>query len=189
MAYEHEIAAIIAAPFAFPWRAHGLGMLKTYLDPERTVRLNLWHNRLVVPGTSPMHTHPWGLRSQIVAGRLTNRRWVRRLAEGGDPFWEGTINCESFCGIEGEPTLVYLADQEPEVYGVGRSYTQEPEEIHSTEFEDGTVTVMTRIPAPQTHGRASVFWPHGEDYGDASRDVTAEDIVETISAVRRQMRL
>lgn len=185
MNYEGAIRARLAKPFNYGWRAHGNGFIKTYLDDAQSVRLNIWHSRLLRP-VSHLHDHPWALSSIIVAGELTNTRWVRRMAEMGDPYMEGRINCAKFCGVEGEPVPVWLSDQAPEVYAPGSIYAQEPEEIHSTAFVDGTVTVMTRI-AADTGGMASVFWPVGEEYGDASLDLTNEMIVETISAARRQI--
>ncbi len=168
MSYEHEIVAMLLHPEYYEWRAHGIGFVKAYLDPEKTVRLNIWHSALITPAITAMHTHPWGLRSQIVAGELRNTRWVRRLEGMGDPYLEGKINCGQFNGVEGEPTPVWLADQTPEVYTTGMVYRQRPEEIHHTEFEDGTMTVMTRTDAPETEGVASVFWPAGTEYVDAT---------------------
>lgn len=194
MAFEHEIAAIICHPFSYEWRAHGIGMLRTYLDPERTVRLNLWHHRLVNPGISTMHTHPWPLRSQVVAGELRNVRWerVKPGDAGAQPWVEDRIPCgmvsDPEFALKGEARTVYLRPHPTEVIRVGETYSQRPEEIHATDFLDGTATVMTR---GRVEGitEASVFWPLGDQWGDASRDCSTEDIVETISAVRRQMQL
>lgn len=185
MDYQVEVMRRLAKPFNYEWRGHGIGMLRTYLDEEKTIRLNLWHHRLLVPGISTLHTHPWYLTSSVVAGRIGNVRWLRNPQ--ADKFMEGRINCIEFAGIEGEPVEVGLERQETEWYGPGTGYKQEPAEIHSTEFEDGTATIMRRQGEHMAY--ASVFWRVGEEYGDATRDVTTEDIVETISAVRRQMGL
>jgi hypothetical protein len=188
MDYKAEVLKRLAKPFDYDWRSHGLGMLKTYLD-ENT-RLNLWHSRLVVPNVSGHHTHPWGLRSAIVAGKLTNVRFRREIK--GEEFMEGRINCANFNGIEGDPTLVLLMETGRITYECGGMYYQNADEIHKTEFEDGTITIMTRIPA-STGGMASIFWPKGSKYGDASRnfvndDVKNLDISETISACVKQLK-
>lgn len=189
--YEHEIATIIVAPHLFQWRAHGNGFLKTYLDPEKTVRLNIFHSSLRAHGVSHLHTHPWGLRSQIVAGELRNQRYLQVTSDttGAEAYVEGVINCENFNGVEDVRGLCYLAKAPLEVYGVGDSYRQDPHEIHESFFIDGTVTVMHRIPAPETNGEASVFWPDGTEYGDASRRYSPREFTETISAARRNLGL
>lgn len=189
MAHEHEIAGMLAHPGYYEWKAHGIGFVKAYLDREKTVRLNIWHSGFIVPEITAMHTHPWGLRSQIVAGKLTNYRWDRTTSDLGQGFMEGRINCERFCGIEGQPRRVYLARGDAEVYTPGMTYRQEPHEIHHTEFEDGTITVMTRVPAPETEGTASVFWPQGSDYVDATSKWSWNKLSTAIKAAREQMGL
>lgn len=187
MAYEHEIVAMLAHPGYYEWKAHGIGFIKAYLDREKTVRLNIWHSRFIMPEITAMHTHPWGLRSQIVAGKLTNYRWDRVEGDSGPVFNEGRINCERFCGIEGEPNRVYLARRDAEVYTTGMTYSQQPHEIHHTEFEDGTMTVMTRTPAPEAGGIASVFWPVGTDYVDATSTWAWSDFKVAIAAALEQL--
>jgi hypothetical protein len=169
------------------WRAHGIGMLRTYLDEARLVRLNLWHSCLINPGISTMHTHPWTLRSHVQAGGLKNIRWDR--VQPGHPMAQPWIEDRIPCGnisapefaLKGEERLVHLAPRVPEVILPGSYYCQRPEEIHTTEFRDGTATIMYRDRA-EGEFEASVFWPEGEVWGDATRDVTADEIVKVCHA-------
>lgn len=180
------VRAICQQPFegGREWRAHGIGMLRTYLDAGRLVRLNLWHHDLITPGISTMHTHPWQLRSHIVIGGLTNIRWERVMEEqaGASAWLEDQVACGAGDGqLKGEPVEVWLRPQPSEVLLPGTFYSQEPHEIHTTEFRDGTATIMARDKA-DSMADASVFWPKGETWGDAARDVTADEIVKVCHA-------
>lgn len=184
---------VLDNPLDYPWRAHGIGMLRTYLDSEQNWRLNLWHTRLLNPGISTMHTHPWALHSYILCGALENTRWQRT---GNGPvardFYEGRVGCGNrpFNGpefkIEGVPDIVRLSMMTPELYRHGDEYQQHPAVIHSTRTGDGAATVMHRTD-PTEDGMASVFWPVGEEWGDASRDTTEEDVLITVEAVKAEL--
>ena len=191
------IRAICQQPFdgGREWRAHGIGMLRTYLDDDRMVRLNLWHHLLINPGISTMHTHPWSLRSDIMAGKLVNTRWER--TSKGRPearlFVEDRIPCGMVSNpefaLKGEERDVWLFPLTPEILLPGQSYFQSPEEIHTTQFDDGTATIMRRDGGADGVTEASVFWPKGEVWGDASRDVTADEIVTVCHAVLARLDL
>lgn len=176
------------------WRAHGIGMLRTYLDDDRRVRLNLWHRLLVNPGISTMHTHPWTLHSDIIAGKIANMRWDRVKADhpGAMAYVEDRIPCGNVAdpefALKGQPQDVWLIPRVAEVLHPGQSYEQHPEEIHTTEFLDGSATIMRRGPSDDVT-EASVFWPKGEEWGDASRKVTADEIVAVCHAVLAKLDL
>lgn len=193
---------VLEHPLDYPWRSHGIGMLRTYLDSEKHWRLNLWHSRLLNPGISTMHTHPWSFESFVIAGELKNTRFSRRLS-GRDramfglyptEFWEGIIPCGDHAPkqhddgplIEGDPQRVWLAEQRTERYFHASQYQQAPEEIHDTGALNGTITVMHRTGYTE-EGRASVFWPVGEPWGDASRATTEEDILVTCAAALAEL--
>lgn len=171
------------------WRAHGIGMLRTYLDDARLVRLNLWHSLLLNPGISTMHTHPWSLHSDIIAGQLTNIRWDRVYPGhiGASAWIEDRIPCGNVSApefaLKGEEREVWLIAGPFEVLNPGQSYSQKPDEIHTTRFLDGTATIMRRDLGGDEMTEASVFWPKGEVWGDATRDVTADEIVSVCHAV------
>lgn len=189
MSLRSNVRAILQQPFegGRVWRAHGIGMLRTYLDEARLVRLNLWHHMLVNPGISTMHTHPWNLRSEVVTGKLTNIRWERVRAgdPGAQPWVEDRIPCGMVAdpefALKGEARTVYLRPCQPEFIMPGHTYSQKPDEIHTTQFLDGTATVMHRDVADGVT-EASVFWPLGEQWGDASRGVTADEILRVCEA-------
>lgn len=164
------------------WSMHGIGMLRTYLDDARRWRLNVWHRALLNPGISTMHTHPWPFTSHILAGRIANRRYVRctRKSVGAVLFNEGKITCgisnspsTIFPGLNGEPEIITLHPNEAEIYAPGDTYFQAPSEIHDTRAADGTITVIERGDASDDC-EASVFWPVGSPWGDASREFDTE---------------
>jgi hypothetical protein len=104
---------------------HGIGMLRTYLNPDRTLRLNLWHRELLNPGISTMHDHPWPFTSRIIAGKLTNQRFSRctKNSVGAFLMQEGRVTCGGgFNGIEGEPEIISLYAHPPEIYTAGMAY-------------------------------------------------------------------
>lgn len=189
MKNQDTVRAICQQPFdgGRHWRAHGIGMLRTYLDEERLFRLNLWHRDMLTPNISTMHTHPWTLHSEVVAGRLTNIRWDRvgELDIGAWAYVEDRIPCGNVSdpefALKGEARTVYLRPRAPEVILPGKTYSQQPEEIHTTEFVDGTATIMQRDVADGVT-EASVFWPLGDQWGDASRNVNADEIVRVCHA-------
>jgi hypothetical protein len=193
---------ILEHPLDFPWRSHGIGMLRVYIDEDGVLpegdpgrhlsafRLHLWHRRLLNPGITTMHTHPWRLRSWIIAGQLQNVRFSRsRSADNrADAFHEAQIGCGvlPFRGLESKPGTIYLRTGVPETYVPGTWYDQEPEEIHESRAKDGTISLIHRDQFRED-GMASVFWPHGRPWGDASRDTTREDVLITTAAARREL--
>lgn len=207
-----HLRSILSRPTDYRWRAHGIGMLRLNLSPDSTDwRINLWHPRLLNDGISTMHTHPWAFDSYILAGELTNKRFTRLSDKPAgltinppgqaprmpwrypmEQYWEGRIPCGAHApqdhefGIEGEPCKVWLQEERPEVYTHGAQYRQAPEEIHDTRAEPGTITIMHRTYYDPS-GRASVFWPVGSPWGDATRETTEEDILVTCAAALEQL--
>lgn len=194
-----SLISILRDPLQLDWRAHGIGMLKTYLDPAtRHWRLDLWHSVLVTPGISTMHTHPWPFTSFVMAGKLHNYRYARRLANVPDfrrapaeMYHEGKIACGAhYRGLEGDShPIVPLVPLPPEVYSTGNTYAMLPDEIHRTTFRDGTITVICRG-APETDGEtASVFWPAGEPWGDATSEASDMTILRVTGAALNELEL
>lgn len=178
---------ILREPFANgrEWRAHGIGMLRTYLDPDQRVRLNLWHHCLVNPGISTLHTHPWDFESRVICGSISDIPWDRvRPGDPGAQQWnEATIGCgPHFEGIRAARTA-FLRPGEPNTMWADMQYQHKAATIHSTRFRDGSATVMYRTAAHDADHAASVFWPHGEEWGDATRDVTADEIARVCLSV------
>jgi hypothetical protein len=176
---DNEIRKLLVFPLesGLDWRGHGIGFMKAYIDPDKRWRINVYHEMLRVPGISLMHDHPWGLFSHVRAGQLVNTRWHRshKKSQGAVLFNEGRINCADYAGLEGTPQVVPLVKERREVYHAGDFYRQNPEEIHETTALNGTVTLLERIPV-HSDGRAHIFWPMGEEYGDATRKISDDEI-------------
>lgn len=200
---RHIVRDVLDHPRDYRWSVHGIGMLRTYLDDTHDWRLNLWHPVLLNPGISTMHTHPWPFTSYVLAGRLRNTRFDRctKNSVGAELFNEGKITCGThvqgsstdqggtvFPGLNGPPTIVPLHRRTPETYGPNETYTQLPPEIHDTNAFAGSITVIRR--GEMTEGcEASVFWPVGQEWGDASREFNWEDADATLAAAIRQLEI
>lgn len=168
-------------PENFKWQVQGRGMLRTYLRDDW--RLHIWDKSVCVPDVSPLHEHPWDLHSTIVAGTLYNTRYVD---VSGMPYpgnlklpvskYNGAV---IKCG-EGACTLTdvkpfFLEMQTSETYFEGQSYTQTKDEIHKTDAEDGTVTLVFRRFYPE-RDKARVYWTVGEFVSAEPRRATEEEI-------------
>lgn len=170
------------------WTVQGLGMLRLYWGDH--ARLHIWDDRLENPEVSKIHNHSWRLRSLIVAGTIYNTRYkVDRLmsaAEGrrreshgsGAAYMRQSLHCGiNSTGLKGEPELVYLTPRPPsEKYTAGESYMQESAEVHLSDFDRGTVTIMERR-HDGNEGVADVFWPYGSRWREAiPRPATSEEV-------------
>lgn len=185
---DNEIRKLLVFPMELDWRGHGIGFMKAYLNAERTWRINVYHEMLRVPGISIMHDHPWGLQSHVRAGQLTNMRWHRanKKSQGAVSFNEGRINCAKYAGLEGTPQIVSLVKERREIYHASGFYQQNPEEIHETIAINGTVTLLERIPT-HSDGFAHIFWPVGEEYGDATRNLSDDEVYAVAASALRTM--
>ncbi len=78
LGFSFHISGVPAVPVHIP--GDGNGAYKTELvierAPDRTVKLNWWHNR--DPRRDP-HSHPWPFESIILAGGYTETRFTRTL--------------------------------------------------------------------------------------------------------------
>lgn len=146
---------ILEHPEGYEWGVQGLGMLRMYLDKEHQHRLHVWDSELRIPDVSPMHTHPWHLKSLIVAGKLRQQRYVKNLA--GLAFNEALIKCGSNACVLSEIKPTFLTPMGVEIYSEGERYQQDAEEIHFSFPVDGTVTLVERTFRPNTEN-AYVYW-------------------------------
>jgi hypothetical protein len=181
---ETLVKAILANAKNFEWSLQGMGMLRLHLPDNR--RLHIWDSRFRRPGVSMIHDHiQWGLSSRIIAGRLTNKRYVIDDPDIGMPYTFSVLKPGYGCFFKTEPELTYLRPLHLEVYEAGETYAQGPSEIHETDAEDGTVTLMTKFPTEDESAR--VFWPAGTEWGSAEpRVATAGEVDEiTRNAIAR----
>lgn len=176
--------SIFDKPFTYEWTVQGFGMLRTYLDAEKRYRLNVWHKSLAVPGVSVIHDHPWDFKSLILAGQFYNTRYVEDVLNSEATHMGQRIRTGEGGGPEGKPFSVALAAVHREVYWDGDVYCQGAEEIHKSEYEDGTVTLNDRTRRPDPD-HALVFWPYGEQWVDAEpRPATRDEIIRATSTAR-----
>lgn len=176
---QEIVLDILRKPLEREWSLQGLGMLRTYINPE--LRLHVWDPRFKFAEVSEMHTHPWNFHSIVIAGEVRNTRFVE---VSDDDFLQnaGLVNRQQiFCGVGGglcdeASSQVRLREQPSEIYTAGDAYSQLADEIHVSTPEAGTVTLVHReVVGDADH--AFVFWPVGEEWVTAEpRPATTAEI-------------
>lgn len=173
------VSCVLENPHNWDWTVQGFGMLRTYLDSDRKRRLNIWDKRLATPNVSLIHDHPWDFRSFILAGHLMNVRFV------DDPLGQLFEYAKIQCGPNGgmcpssAKNTIRLRAYSNEIYRAHETYEQKAEEIHLTDFTDGTVTLNVRNFRPDTE-HARVFWTAGQQWVDAKPRAAADYEVEAV---------
>jgi hypothetical protein len=172
------VLPILDKPFDHKWQVQGLGMLRTYLDPN--TRMHIWHSKLNYCADSGWHTHPWDFSSFIVAGSIQNKKYLKRvdgefLGESEPPFkangaWTPFMEQQIICGPGGcamsEPKLVYLFEAVNVQLYAGSTYAQRADEIHTTLPADGTISIITRKTVHED-GSANIYYPVGSTWSSA----------------------
>lgn len=171
------VGLVLAQPFKYTWSVQGLGMLRLYLGSVG--RLHIWDDRLEYPRVSKIHNHSWPLRSTIVVGSLRNQRYelidAASMITARAYYKQRAITGFNFTPV-GPPTITLLRPYTPENFKSGDVYEQRPDEVHHTEAERGTITIMER-PSDGDTGEAEVFWPVNETWVNAiPRPATHEEI-------------
>ena len=168
---------VLQKPQGYDWTVQGLGMLRCHPWGTPDFRLNVWHRDFLRTGVSDVHDHPWHFTSWIVTGRMFNCRWIEKPmgTVGALPYLMKTVNCGEDYG-DGVVTTTFLQPVTPENYFEGMRYSQEADEIHFTNFDNGTITINHR---QRVKGQAArIFWPAGEKWVDAApRDASLAEIV------------
>lgn len=177
---------ILARPGGFDWSVQGLGMMRLYLSDE--VRLHIWDSALKVPGVSAIHSHPWNMKSTVVAGRYKQHRFLptpEHYVRRGEKFKSVTIRCgEDACTME-PPVEVEMDEQKLEVYEPGETYLQSHDEIHLSCPEDGTVTLVERT-FLEDRDHARVYWRGKGDWVDAKpRPATPDEVAQVTARALR----
>lgn len=185
---------IMEHPLDFAWTTMGFGMIRTYLDPEKRYRLNVWTSKLRTAGVSDIHDHPWDFTSWILCGQIRNVRFVDH-GDGTEaapgcvlPFQHVTIETGEGGGPVSPVTRRWLEALPMEVYEPGQGYRQERREIHRTMAMDGTVTLNDRSPATPEH-TARIYWPTGDWVNAEPRPATKAEIYTAIEEASYQARL
>lgn len=159
------VKSILEKYASYTWTVQGFGFIRTKI--ANVGRIHIWDSSLAVARVSTAHTHPWPLDSTIISGELINQRF--RLAESGKvglAYKHQRIATGEGGGLIGEAEDVQLVPLPPESYWHGDYYSQEPNEIHRTLAQDGTVTLITRPQGPELE-EASVYWPIGTHWVSA----------------------
>lgn len=178
------VAAILDRSEAYRWSLQGFGMLRLYLGDGKW-RLHIWDSHYAVPNVSPIHDHPWDFTSSILAGRLTNRRYV--LDESGEPHQHARLRPGVGGGLLSVPVSQRLRAIPPEHYEAGQVYTQRRCELHATEATPGTVTLCrrTRHAAPD---EASVYWKTGPWVSAEPRDARLSEVQSIVLRAQEALR-
>lgn len=179
------VLAILDNASAFTWSLQGMGLLRLYV--RDIGRIHIWDETLRFPHVSMIHNHSWDLRSTIVGGFLTNRKYIPVDMPFDVPINHNRANhCAKYhtklfiTGYEGRPIEeqkdVWLTPLQPDTYGPGASYHQIAHEIHETDAVDGTVTILER--RDDAEGHANIYWPAGTEWGSAvPRPATNEEVM------------
>jgi hypothetical protein len=163
------------------WTVQGFGMLRCYpdrLDSSKRFRLNIWDSRLMVPGVSVIHDHPWSFDSWIINGDFYNIRYVED-AFSGDEYSFMVIKTGEGGGPDGSAGMMRLRPAPAEHYSTGEKYHQDPTEIHMSAYANGTVTLNDRTRVGDGE-HARVFWPRGQSWVDAEPRKATRDEIERV---------
>lgn len=168
-------------------RVHGLGMLQVYLPADE--RLHIWHRSLRTPKVSRLHTHAWRFSSHVVCGVITNTRYLELPLNTRTIVPDHSIEVYHKAVIKPGPKPqpeqqgdVRLKRLKVEKISSGVSYHQEASEIHETEAEDGTVTLVSR--ARVGEDSACIYWQGGEFVSAEPRKPTNDEIGVVVNSAR-----
>ena len=187
-ALRAAVRAHLENPHSLQWTVQGFGMLRTYFptaDNPKRFRLNIWSTKLAVPGVSIMHDHPWDFDSWIINGRFDNVRYAE-INGTGNSYKYMIIKCgEEGCALS-DPTRIKLLKLPTEHYTTGDTYHQDAHEIHASYYDDGTVTLNSRVGDTE---QARVFWrdePKGYWVDAKPRRATWFEVADTcVLALRK----
>jgi hypothetical protein len=132
------IRNILEHALEYPWKIQDIGLLALRLDEQREYALHVWAPDRCI-GTPPIHDHPFDFVSRIIAGELTNARYlevpsgVKYLRERYTPSNE-----------ESRTTDYVQLVSEVETFREGDEYAQVADELHDSHQLPGTVTVIRR---------------------------------------------
>jgi hypothetical protein len=183
--FKLMVKAILQQATSYKWSLQGLGMFRLYLADE--LRIHVWDPDAAFPGASPMHTHPWDFSSYVVAGKLMQYRYSE-VPDGTE--WHDDVNLYNksllLAGEGGrlveDPVSVALRRHPSEVYEPGEWYSQKAEEIHWSQPEKGTVTLVFReFRGDLDRDHAYVYWPEGGEWVSAEPRTAVHDEVQRMA--------
>jgi hypothetical protein len=153
----------------FPWRMQDIGLMGLRLDDQREYRLHLWDPSSVV-GDPPIHDHPYDFTSTVIAGELTNTRYVE------DPGGERYIRFRYSLPAEDErrSDTVRLSAT-AELLTEGAVYHQLAHELHASGQQPGTVTVI-RCSWGEPRELTVCLRDEGSWHSGRARDATRQEV-------------
>lgn len=173
--------AILERPLSYEWSLQGFGMLRLCLA-DGDLRLHIWDDRFAVPNVSPIHDHPWDFESLIVSGSLKNTRVVDSTAQGyGSPYLHTQIKCGPGGCALGEVRQGLLCTPMPNgvrTFRPGDTYSQDADELHSTQALPGTVTIIRRTFSKADRDIANVWWKEGPWVSAEPRPATQVEVLK-----------
>jgi len=165
---------ILAHAHDYPWTLQEFGLLGLRLDDQREYRLHVW-----APdrwSESPViHDHPFDFTSRVLAGEMTNSRYVV------DPSGLTYLRERYMPPNEDVRTtdLVQLAGT-VETYREGDEYAQLAHELHDSHQLPGTVTVIRRT--FRDVGELTVCRPEGAPWvSGTARPATVQEVTAITS--------
>lgn len=167
---QHELAPLMVGALQSDkgWSLQGLGMFRFYLSKEW--RLHVWDDRFRNPEGTRLHDHPWDFDSYILSGSITNHVYMMTDKAGlkwntdifGQSAWshhEQTIVCGPGGCAKGETRDCALKLTSSNKYLSGEAYSQLASQIHDTEYERGTITLVHRTFKEDTeHAHVYADW-------------------------------
>jgi hypothetical protein len=119
-----------------PWRMQAIGLLALRLDDRRQYRLHVWNPE---DGNSdpPIHDHPYDFTSTVMAGELTNTRYVEDPT--GGEYCRERYAMDDETDRRGDAVRLVGAST---TFGPGDRYHQRAAELHDSHQAPGTVTVI-----------------------------------------------
>lgn len=183
---KHLPLRVRATRLAPGWTFQGLGMMRYYLGADRGVRLHLWDTRRAERGVSVVHDHPWHFSSTIVCGQMVDV--VYRAESAGKMLRTKPshvlypLKCGKGAHIVAEAGRNVLLVPTEKLYRAGETYGHKPTDLHESQPEAGTVTLVVRSSEASRDARdAHVAVPIASDgtskWGSAEpRDATCDEV-------------
>ena len=159
----------------YDWSFLGLGMFRLHLSDE--VRMQVWIESAQTKNVSLIHDHLWDFKSEVISGQITDHCYHE---------YSGVANynkTEVLCGLHETghnmpdiKTPVCLGLTSSPCYRAGNAYSKRAEELHHTEFESGTITIIKRE-FRNDRATAKLYYPIDEEFVSAEpRSATTEEI-------------